>query len=247
MTLRRKLFAVFAATTGMLVGALSADAADNSPGIMRTSASHLVTIKVLPYVEVRLDKEQLTVPLPAQGGSSGAIFVGGMVRTNFPVVLSVSITPPPNAPTITEWEVETLVNQVTVPGEHRFDKLLRIEAFKISSSYQTADHYLLNLAAGVSPTPGPVVTVARATGSATAVPSAGGGSAYAYGGSSATGGGSSSSGFSFAFPGHTPDSYYQSQGGNTVYGWSSVWGTAPAPAPQPGPPGTVTLLVMPRP
>jgi len=242
MTLNWKTFAVVMAAWSV---ACAASAAWADPPVDRTT--QIITIRVLPYVEVMLDQSQVAIPIPSYAGSSSPVFVGGTVRTNFPVVLSVSITPPPDAPSTTAWMVETLVPQVETTGEHHFPQLLRIQASTQGWPYLTADHYVLNLVSQVSQTPGTAVVKDQRQGPAAPVTGGTSSWAVAYGGSYASGSGGSASGFSFAYSGQPLDSYFNTQGSSTAYGWSAVSGTGGSLSPQPGPPGTVTLLVMPKP
>ena len=157
--------AIAVATAMLLV--TSASAADGDRASTRSnSVTHRIRIEVLPFAEVRLDTGQLTVKLPAKGGNSKPIIVGGTITTNVPATLAVEMTPPPGAPRTTEWEARALVDHVDRPGVHRFDRLLRIQAFKKGPRRFVAEQYSLALFTGLAELAGPYPTRVRVRGPA---------------------------------------------------------------------------------
>ena len=165
----KRLAGAVAIAATMLI-ALDAAAADRSRSAAgKDSAAHQVRIEVLPFTEVRLDTSRLRIDLPAKGGNAKPILVGGTIRSNVPATLAVDIVPPPGAPRTTTWEARALVDRINTPGVHRFDRLLRIQAFKRGNPRKVAEHYTLDLVTRAADTVGRAQSRVRTQGSASPV------------------------------------------------------------------------------
>jgi len=117
-----------AVMAGALVGLLCAAATTGAA----TSATVNVTITVLPFAEVRMDSENVEVYLPAGGGNSQPVYVGGTVTANCSVMLLAEIKAPSGAPG--RWFATPMVAEVAHPGTH-FDRLVRINVLDVPPGY----------------------------------------------------------------------------------------------------------------
>lgn len=118
----------------LLLAMIALTAAPTAIATAQTSAVVDVMLTILPYAEVTLDSD-VTVDLPAAGGSSDPAYVAGTVTTNCSVTLTATIVKPAEAPGT--WSVTLLGTAAQVggpgPGVHEYGQLLRIDVADIPS------------------------------------------------------------------------------------------------------------------
>jgi len=123
----RKL--VMAASAIVLAAGLSA-----APALAETTsatATVQVTITVLPYAQVSLDKATPDVTMTFSETTTvyGPVYVGGTITCNCPVLLFARVNPPAEAPG--DWTADTEVARVENPGVFYFGHLLRVIVWDI--------------------------------------------------------------------------------------------------------------------
>lgn len=91
-----------------------------------------IKLTIEPYAEVTLDSDTVTVTLPADGGSSVPVYVGGTVTANCSVMLFVDIEPPV---AVGDWYATLMVPDVDQPGVHVFGQLVRIVVRNIPAGH----------------------------------------------------------------------------------------------------------------
>ena len=112
---------------GVLAGLFCAAAA--APAA--TTASVNVTIRVLPFAEVRMDQATLNVTITGDSATYGPVYVGGTIVSNCPVTVFARIRPPAGAPGT--WSADTQVSTISGPGVYYFGQLLRVIVWDIPS------------------------------------------------------------------------------------------------------------------
>ena len=108
-------FRLHQAILGVVLGLFCSAAAGQSTA----TATVNVRITVLPYAEVTLDVQSMSVTI-SQGRTSWSVSIGGTVVCNCPVSLSADVTPPPTAPAGWTWSASTKVAKISTPGSHEF-------------------------------------------------------------------------------------------------------------------------------